>query len=167
MKFQRVLCIAVLIANLVEAQLHTQRSLKKKAAPMGAEKAAPKKVEAKKGLEKKGEDGNLIRKNRYMAETAKKSVLIKDEAASISAVAKEMAASKETAAKEKAALKESAVPKEKAAAETKKVGDTKKADTKKDETKKADTKKVETKKFETKKVETKGKVGDLRKNRYI
>ena len=166
MKFQRVLCIAVLIANLVEAQLHTQRSLKKKAAPMGAEKAAPKKVEAKKGLEKKGEDGNF-RKNRYMAETAKKSVLIKDEAASISAVAKEMAASKETAAKEKAALKESAVPKEKAAAETKKVGDTKKADTKKDETKKADTKKVETKKDETKKVETKGKVGDLRKNRYI
>ena len=162
MKFQRVLCIAVLIANLVEAQLHTQRSLKKKAAPMGAEKAAPKKVEAKKGLEKKGEDGNLIRKNRYMAETAKKSVLIKDEAASISAVAKEMAASKE-----KAASKESAVPKKKAAAETKKVGDTKKADTKKDETKKADAKKVETKKFETKKVETKGKVGDLRKNRYI
>ena len=161
MKFQRVLCIAVLIANLVEAQLHTQRSLKKKAAPMGAEKAAPKKVEAKKGLEKKGEDGNF-RKNRYMAETAKKSVLIKDEAASISAVAKEMAASKE-----KAASKESAVPKKKAAAETKKVGDTKKADTKKDETKKADTKKVETKKFETKKVETKGKVGDLRKNRYI
>ena len=129
---------------------------------MGAEKAAPKKVEAKKGLEKKGEDGNLIRKNRYMAETAKKSVLIKDEAASISAVAKEMAASKE-----KAASKESAVPKKKAAAETKKVGDTKKADTKKDETKKADTKKVETKKADTKKVETKGKVGDLRKNRYI
>jgi hypothetical protein len=119
----------------------TRRSLKKKAAPMGAEKAAPKKVEAKKGLEKKGEDGNF-RKNRYMAETAKKSVLIKDEAASISAVAKEMAASKE-----KAASKESAVPKKKAAAETKKVGDTKK--------------------FETKKVETKGKVGDLRKNRYI
>jgi hypothetical protein len=158
MKFQRDLCIAVLIANLVEAQLHTQRSLKKKAAPMGAEKAAPKKVEAKKGLEKKGEDGNF-RKNRYMTETAKKSVLIKDEAASISAVAKEMAASKETAAKEKAASKEaavakekaaskeSAVPKEKAAAETKKVGDTKK--------------------FETKKVETKGKVGDSRKNRYI
>ena len=161
MKFQRVLCIAVLIANLVEAQLHTQRSLKKKAAPMGAEKAAPKKVEAKKGLEKKGEDGNF-RKNRYMTETAKKSVLIKDEAASISAVAKEMAASKE-----KAASKESAVPKKKAAAETKKVGDTKKADTKKDETKKADTKKVETKKADTKKVETKGKVGDLRKNRYI
>ena len=128
---------------------------------MGAEKAAPKKVEAKKGLEKKGEDGNF-RKNRYMAETAKKSVLIKDEAASISAVAKEMAASKE-----KAASKESAVPKKKAAAETKKVGDTKKADTKKDETKKADTKKVETKKADTKKVETKGKVGDLRKNRYI
>ena len=162
MKFQRVLCIAVLIANLVEAQLHTQRSLKKKAAPMGAEKAAPKKVEAKKGLEKKGEDGNLIRKNRYMAETAKKSVLIKDEAASISAVAKEMAASKE-----KAASKESAVPKKKAAAETKKVGDTKMADTKMADTKKADTKKVETKKADTKKVETKGKVGDLRKNRYI
>ena len=118
---------------------------------MGAEKAAPKKVEGKKGLEKKGEDGNF-RKNRYMAETAKKSVLIKDEAASISAVAKEMAASKE-----KAASKESAVPKKKAAAETKKVGDTKMADTKMADTKKADTKKVE----------TKGKVGDLRKNRYI
>jgi hypothetical protein len=114
MKFQRDLCIAVLIANLVEAQLHTQRSLKKKGAPMGAEKAAPKKVEAKKGLEKKGEDGNF-RKNRYMTETAKKSVLIKDEAASISAVAKEMAASKETAAKEKAASKEADVAKEKAA----------------------------------------------------
>ena len=36
------------------------------------------------------------------------------------------------------------------------------------ETKKADTKKAETKKVgETKKAETKGKVDDLRKNRYI
>ena len=133
---------------------------------MGAEKAAPKKVEAKKGLEKKGEDGNF-RKNRYMAETAKKSVLIKDEAASISAVAKEMAASKEKAASKESAVpkeKAAAVPKEKAAAEMKKVGETKKAETKKAETKKADTKKAETKKVgETKKAETKGKVDDLRK----